>query len=131
VDYKIHTHASYAVCDAADLFRMGPYGRRFSRARQLMEAAIPDFFKQSAAERDWSRCQAPLLQAGPCARARALQAHVLHACATCAADRSHIVMHENLSTRDAVPRVTALHHNALAVPAWPCLHCWAAFGFRV
>ncbi len=74
MDYKIHTHATYAVCDAADAFDAAPvYTAATTADKEKQLRAVDKFFRQAlrlpelgtgggGGDARWSACAAPPLQ---------------------------------------------------------------------
>ena len=68
MDYKIHTHATYATCDAADAFAAAPtYTDHFTADKDAQYEAVGSFFREAlnasggGGDR-WAACSKPPLQ---------------------------------------------------------------------
>ena len=77
MDYKIHTHATYATCDAVDAFEAAPaYRVHMTADKEALYWGISTFFRDalgvgggrsvngssSPRHARWARCSAPPLQ---------------------------------------------------------------------
>lgn len=64
-DYRIHTHASYASCETADLFRVSEaYTSRLVADKKAQYVAMDDFF-QLPEDTRWKSCPRQPMQARP------------------------------------------------------------------
>ena len=67
MDYKIHTHATYATCDAADAFEAAPaYTEKLAANKQAQLKSVNRFFFTHNVSGDvrWAACARPPLQVG-------------------------------------------------------------------
>jgi len=66
VDYKIHTHATYAVCDAADAFQAAPaYTKKLAANKDAQLWSVNRFFLDAlnvSSDARWASCSKPPLQ---------------------------------------------------------------------
>ena len=68
MEYRIHTHASYATCETEDFLRIaGTYTSRLSANKPAQAAAVPAFFQlpnnDSNGDALWVGCQSRPMQA--------------------------------------------------------------------
>ena len=72
MEYRIHTHASYATCETEDHLRIaGSYTPKLAADKDAQAALVPDFFQLPANNSDgdplWAGCQSrPMQVRRPC-----------------------------------------------------------------
>jgi len=78
VEYRIHTHASYATCETEDRLRIaGSYTPKLAADKDAQAELVPEFFKlptnDSGGDPLWAGCQSrPMQVAMPLHRCRPL-----------------------------------------------------------
>ena len=80
MEYRIHTHASYATCETADYLRIaGTYTPKLSADKDAQAAAVPEFFQLPANDTNgdalWIGCQSRPMQVTCCHLAVPLALH--------------------------------------------------------
>ncbi len=70
MEYRIHTHASYATCETEDFLRIaGSYTPKLAADKDAQAQLVPDFFQLPTNDSDgdplWAGCQSRPMQVCP------------------------------------------------------------------